>query len=987
MRTILPLLLAVTATPAMAAEPESYKDRLPRISPKSPADALGTFSVHEGFRIEQVAAEPLVYDPVAVSFDEQGRLFVVEMRGYSEDADKNLGRVRMLTDTDADGRFDRASVYVEGLSWPTAVLCYDGGVFVGAAPDILYCKDTDGDGRADLRKVVFTGFGRSNVQGLFNSFRWGLDNRIHGATSSSGGNVRRVSDGEKGEAVSVRGRDFSFDPRTLDFRAESGGAQHGMCFDDWGRKFATSNSDHIQMVMYEDRYIARNPFLVAPSPRKSIAADGPAATVYRSSPVEPWRIVRTELRVSGKVRGIVEGGGKPAGYFTGATGVTCYRGNAWPAEMKGQAFIGDVGSNLVHRKTLEPRGIEFRAQRADRQTEFARASDIWFRPLQFANAPDGTLYVLDMYREVIEHPKSLPPMIKKHLDLTSGRDRGRLYRIVPDDFQQPALPKLHAASTAQLVATLEHPNGWHRDTAARLLYERQDEQTPALVREFLKRTESPLGRMHGLYVLAGLKALTANDLMPRLADEHPRVREHAIRLAERVAADSPRLRERLYQLSEDDDLRVRYQLAFSLGEISGERATRALAKLARSDAADRWMRLAILSSAADRKGRLLTELATDQNWRTSNHAKILLSALAQQIGRAAQEDEVAGVLKVINEFGKADASLSQELMKSLSRGLADSGSPLRKQIASLQGGQSSKVLEQLLDDARQTAANAKASLEDRVEAIRSLGLLTFEEAKPLLVPLLDGRQPQAVQQAAVSTLSGFREPQVAELLLAHWSSFSPRLRNAAADALFARPERQKSLLQAVAQKRVRVTDLDPARMQLLAASPDEAIRKEAKRLFADANAGRRADVVKAYRDVLKLSGRAENGRQKFRKVCAACHKLEGVGHEIGYNLATLQNRGAETILLNLLDPNREVNPQYVNYLVVTADGRQLTGMIASETATSITLKRAENATDTVLRQDIDELQSTGLSIMPEGLEKQLSKQDMADLIAYLLSVK
>ncbi|MCA9208570.1 MAG: hypothetical protein KDA55_09460, partial [Planctomycetales bacterium] len=451
------LFVIPAAGPAAPPKPDSidrdYSQELPRIKPQEPRDALAKFTLKPGFRIEQTVAEPLVVDPVAMAWDEDSRLFVVEMRGYSEDGDQNLGRVRLLEDTDSDGRFDRSTVFAEGLSWPTAITCARGGVFVGAAPDIWFLKDTNGDGKADERRVVFTGFGRGNVQGLLNTFKWGLDNRIHGATSSSGAKVVRLGDdgqpiGDEADALVLRGRDFAFDAKTLAMTAESGGAQHGLSFNQWGEKFVCSNSDHVQQVLFEDRYIARNPYLAAPGARVSIAADGPQADVFRTSPIEPWRIVRTRLRVQGIVPGPVEGGGTPAGYFTGSTGVTIFRGTAWPAEYQGWAIVGDVGSNLVHRKRLEPAGVRYVARRVDEKSEFLSSSDIWFRPVQFANAPDGALYIADMYRETIEHPASLPPIIKKHLDLTSGRDRGRIYRIVGEGFQQPQLPKLSQATAA-----------------------------------------------------------------------------------------------------------------------------------------------------------------------------------------------------------------------------------------------------------------------------------------------------------------------------------------------------------------------------------------------------------------------------------------------------------------------------------------------------------------------------------------------------------
>ena len=303
-------MVATCAMQARAAEPteadstdRDYSADLPRLPPTPVNQALGTFEVEPGFRLELAAAEPLVTDPVAIDFDEHGRAYVVEMLGYSEDAEEMLGRIRVLEDSDRDGQFDTSTVLTDGLAWPTAVLCYDGGVFVGAAPDILYFKDADGDGKAEIRRVVFTGFGTHNVQGLLNSFRWGLDNRIHVAVSSCGADLRygepgRVGPGapDKPAPLVLRGRNFAFDPKTLEVEATSGASQHGFSFDPWGNAFTCSNGDHIQQIVMEDRYLSRNPLMRPPSSLKSIAVEGPAADVFRISPVEPWREIRTRLR-------------------------------------------------------------------------------------------------------------------------------------------------------------------------------------------------------------------------------------------------------------------------------------------------------------------------------------------------------------------------------------------------------------------------------------------------------------------------------------------------------------------------------------------------------------------------------------------------------------------------------------------------------------------------------------------------------------------
>lgn len=1008
-KTLVLYSLLLMSQPCIAQENETdaadrdYAAELPRIKPVEAKDALGTFTIADGFRIEQVAAEPNVVDPVAIAFDEYGRLFVAEMRDYSEDGELNLGRIRLLEDTDGDGHFEKSDVYAEGLSWPTALTCYDGGLFVGAAPDIYYLKDTDGDNRADVNKTVFTGFGRSNVQGLINTFKWGLDNRIHGVPSSSGGEVIKVDGeigsggvGEKGKqaeeinptnsspALSLRGRDFAIEPRTMTMQATSGGGQHGASFNQWGDKFVCSNSDHAQYVQYEDRYIARNPYFAAPGPRASIATDGPQADVFRTSPIEPWRIVRTRLRAKGIVPGVVEGGGKPAGYFTGATGITIFRGTAWPAEFQGWAIVGDVGSNLVHRKRIEEKGASYVATRVDEKSELLTSSDIWFRPAQFANAPDGALYVVDMYRETIEHPLSLPPVIKKHLDLTSGRDRGRIYRIVGKDFQQPPLPRLGNATTATLVTTLGHENGWHRETASRLIYERQDHSAIPLLEILARSGSTAEGRIHALHALEGLGGISSEIILRATRDSHPRVREHAVRLSESVAASSAQVREQLYSMVDDDAFRVRYQLAFTLGELSGPSRNQALVSLVKRDGSDGLMRVAVMSSLAEGAGDVLAELANDATVRKSNVGRSYVTSLAAQIGKQQRGDDIAAVLRVLGALPQQEPETIQAIVQGLA---AKQGSDLALQLAAVTGGQAERLMKDLLSTAATTALDRNAATEARVGAVQRLRLGGLDGQESLFASLLTPTEPSEIQAAAVATLATYESPEVATILVAQWRGLSPQLRGRAGDVLFSRQAWIPQLLTAVEGGNIAMGDLEPTRMKLLASHADDSIKKRAAKLLESTQSSDRNSLLVDYRASLELQGDTTRGKAVFTKVCSTCHQLEGVGHAIAPNLAAMQNRGPEAILTNVLIPNREVNPQYLNYALSTTDGRVLTGMIAAETATSVTLKRADNATDTVLRIDIEELQSTGVSLMPEGMEKQVDKQAMADLIGYLLSIR
>ncbi len=343
----------VTASQVSQADTpdKDYSAELPRIAPLSPEEEFRSFEVLDGFEVELVAAEPLVFDPIAFSFDAQGRLFVIEMRDYSEQETERLGSVALLTDRDRDGKYDTRSTFVDRLSWPTAIWPWRDGVLVAEPPRITWYRDTDGDGASDQSELWFEGFHRNNIQGLANSFRWGVDGYIHGTSSTVGADLAQLM--ASGPNLTLRGRDFVIDPISKRLEPENGGGQHGMSFNRWGDKFVTSNSDHLQQVIEMDRWLSQHPTSVSLPPlRKSIAVDGPQAEVFRISPVEPWRIVRTRLRVSGVAPGIVEGGGRAAGYFTGATGTWIMDGEmGYGVNGFDTALVCDVGSNLVHRKS------------------------------------------------------------------------------------------------------------------------------------------------------------------------------------------------------------------------------------------------------------------------------------------------------------------------------------------------------------------------------------------------------------------------------------------------------------------------------------------------------------------------------------------------------------------------------------------------------------------------------------------------------------
>ena len=895
LRRLLPLLLLASA--GRAAEPTVAPEQLPRVPATEPAQAAATFTLRPGFRAELVAAEPLISSPVAVTVDEHGRAYVVEMRDYSERRPEHLGRIKLLEDTDGDGHFDKATVFLADLPWPTAVTCWDGGVFIGATPDIIYAKDTNGDGVADVHEVVFTGFAsdyapyatnKLNVQALMNSFQWGLDDRIHGATSMSGGKVRLI-DSEftrswraraaaalkrtggsippPTNVVNLRGRDFAFDPHTLELRAETGGGQHGMSFDDTGRKFVCSNSDHLQLITFDDLEAPSNPLHELPASRASIAADGPSAEVFRRSPDEPWRVLRTRWRVAGLVEGPVEGGGRPSGYFTGATGVTLYRGDAYGPNFSGDAFIGDAGSNLVHRKKLRPApdGILLIGERAadEQQSEFLASTDNWFRPVQFYNAPDGCLWVIDMYRETIEHPWSLPENLKKNLDLDSGRERGRLWRLQPETFvASAARSKITGADTDALIALLAHPNGWHRDTAARLLSEHADPRVRPSLRKLALNPTNAIGRLHALHLLAALGGVSEADLLAAVNDSAAAVRRHAYQLlAAELAgslADEAKYQERLQSAAatETDPL-ARLELALALGRLAPGQRVGPLAGLIRRGPA--MVQSAAIHSASGVEAMLWRELVPTLIRPPAAELVPALAELARVLGRRGEPGDTQLVLDAL--AGWSDAPVAATVASAFADGLGME---------------------------RHNAMVAKFAPPVPAAFVQAWQLVTNPPPKP---------------------------------------------------------------------KAFKLPPPNPDRLAVLA----------------------------AFLPALDLRGNPQRGAVIFRERCATCHALRGEGRAVGPDLASVVANGPNRLLVSILDPNREVAPNFAAWTAEPKDAEPVTGLLVREADSAVTLKLAGGTETTFSRARLTGLKSEGRSLMPEGLEAGLTQADVAGLLAWLLA--
>ena len=960
---------------------------VPDIPPVEPDRALDTFRLKKGFRLELVAHEPQVVDPIQLAFDEDGRLYVVEMRWYQSEMrtdlmfDERIGRIRLLEDLNGDGRFDKSTVFADRLRYPSAVIPYDGGVYVGLEPDIVFLKDRNGDGVADFRQVVFTGFGnqrdRLDSQMFLNSLTWGLDNRIHGA-KGHGGTITATLDPQLAP-LELRGRDFSFDPRTHRMRAESGGGKQGLSFDNYGRKYVSTANSAVQFLMYEDRYASRNPFYSPPRVNVDIALE-PGETldrqiVHRISPEDPWRRIRNRWRAEGVFAGPPP---QPPTYLIGSSGVTVYRGHAFPAEYQHSAFVGVAGNNLVIHRRLTPERVGFRARRLADETheEFLASTDLWFRPVALANGPDGALYIADMYREILDFSDGIPESIKRFKDLNRGNDRGRIYRVVPEGFQQAAPPRLGRYNTAELVAALEHPNAWHRETASRLLYTRRDMSAiPALAR-LAEQSASPLGRLHALYALDGLDALAAPYVLRALDDPDPGIREHAVRLSERIIAAqglSDPLWGKLKDHVEDADARVRYQLAFTLGDIKHADRLDVLLSLVRKDLQEPWMHTAVLTSLAEGSGELFTRVIAIPGLPESTNGRALLQELVRMIGQRNRGRELLTALTFIE--GIKDPAGAFPYLAAFADGLQTADVPLALFQARLQP---------VLDAAAATVRNSKSPETLRVQAIELLGLTaSTAETKATLFALVGSEQPRGLQSAAIAALARFDDPSVAQEFLKRWPKFTPALRREVLPVLLGRPERAMALVTAVKDGTVLRNEFTPTQVAGLRAHRSPDVRTLADSVFEQPAQGDRRAVIQRYMPALELRGNVARGGTTYTAKCAVCHQPGQDGNAIGPGIDTMKGSSREEILTHLLDPNRTVDARYRLYQAELTDGSSVTGMIQNESQTSLTLRPPFGGSQTVPRARIARLQSLEQSMMPDGLEEGLSLQDMADLLAFI----
>jgi putative membrane-bound dehydrogenase-like protein len=922
----------------------------PIVPPAAPGPPAG-FSLQRGFSIQLVAAEPMVVAPIAMAFDEKGRLFVLEMPDWSASPNESNqeGRIRVLEDANGDGVFDSSSVYADNLSSPSALACYGGGVFVAAGSDIYYLKDTHGDGVADLKELVFSGFGaaaggKPAGEAMLNSFSWGLDNRIHGGAAGLGGTIIAVK-ASGAPKVELGRNDFSFDPRTLTLWPEIGSAQTGLCFDNRGRKFITDYGSPLRMQMYELRYTLRNPFF--------LKAPEVSDTILRQGLPVPARVSTITNRVSQNVRT------NNTPWLESPRGTLIYRGSAFPTNYSENVFIADPAAHSIRRLVLRDQGLQVFAERpAQVINEFLISSNAAFRPMHLSDGPDGALYVADV--------QNVP-------------GRGRIYRITPQNYSAPKFQLPAKASTRELVAMLAYANGWHRNTAARLLYERHDPAAAPLLTNMVNNARLPLARLRALRALDGLGALNEPVIMKGLHDVDERVREHAVELSERLARNGnipDALWNQLASMSADPAIRVRYQLAFTLGELRRAERAFVMAEILRRNPEDPWFRSAILSSLGQGAGDVFVTLAGDPAFRLDKTGQSFLRELSLMIGVKGRAEEA---FQLVSFFGRTTLEPQPAFAF-----LGNFGEGLRRNRSSLALVDPQGTLAGLYAQALSAVGN-DPNPKSREDAIRLLGVspYNYADVADVLLLLIGTGEAQEIQSAAITSLGRFRDPGVTNLFV-RWPALSVVSRNDAITVLLSYAERVPALLAPVQNRSVALSDFSSTQLNFLRTHPNPAIRQQALRLFGPVSISR-PDSVKQFLPATHLSGLAARGRDIFLGRCAICHKLGGEGGTLGPDLGTARHGAREKLLRAILQPNSQFRPDYATVIVETKATEDLVGVRSDENPLTITLNQLNRTPAIWPRANVESMQPQLWSLMPEGLEQGLDLQAMADLLEYIMT--
>jgi putative membrane-bound dehydrogenase-like protein len=968
--------------------------------PLPPRESQQRVQLPPGYLLKLVAAEPLIREPSGTCWDERGRLFVCELHGYNLEGQfdidalnqtgqldrevrriqaderaktaalaETFGTIKLLVDTNADGLMDQARVFADRLPPAYGICPANGGIIVACAPDILFLADRDDDGVAEIRQTLFSGFATGPLERGINQPQWGLDGWIYFGRGHGGG---KITGPRLGAPVPLPNSDFRIRPDGSAIEPITGTTHtFGHAFTEDGERFTTTTSlpgRYITPLPW--LYLARNPDAAAPAAEQN-AAD--YTRVFPLASPHPWRTRRAEDPGFSKFYRDRYGpaDSDPGGWFTSGCGPLVYQDVALPPDCRGNYFVCEPAQNLIHRAIIERDGPTLRLRRHadEQQREFLASADPWFHPIHLAHAPDGAICITDMYREIIEDYSAVPRYLQQQYGLTNGLHHGRIWKLTHRDAPPAPAPDMSRLTPSALAQQIGSPHFWRRETARRLLIERNTKAQANALATLARQSTNTATALNALYALQGLNALSSDDAAAALRNANSAVRRHGLRLAEPWLGSHPELFAQAAAMVDASDPSLLLQVALTLGTTNQDRAAPALAALARRHGQLRWMPNAILCGLHQRGGHMLRLLLdTPENLA---QAKPLLEPLCASIGARRDPAELEQTLGRLAET--ADASIQLACLRGLQAGLKGGrglqlAAPVQHSLMQLMGSADEEV--------RRLATALQPLLAPLDPKLRATLLAQAAQQ------LKDSKSSPTARLAAVNQLATSDETNALSILIAAWEPNTPQVREAILDALFLRRDRLPLLLGALEKKQIDPRTLSAFQRVTLLEHDDASLRQRAAQLI---RVPARVDeaLFKRYAAALNQTADQARGERVFREHCSTCHQAQGIGFAVGPDLTAEFQRADEAFLKDILAPNDALSAGYATCQVETAAGESFTGILASETATTLTLRLPAGVEQIILRKNLARVATLAVSLMPEALIENLQPQDVADVIAFL----
>lgn len=991
----------------LASKEELASLLYPEGGPTAPEKAAEKIIVPPDFTINLVASEPLIEKPISLDWDPRGRLWVAETPEYPFRGDRSRparDRISILEATNGDGRMDKKSVFYEGLDLVTSMVFYRDGVIVSQAPDIYWLRDTKGTGKADTKVVLFTGFGTNDTHAVINNLRWGLDGWIYATVGYSRGDIysgdRKKHFGPVSDGV-IR---FRPDGSAIEqFCSKSSNTWGVDIAPDGEVFFSQANGNHIDHVVMPEFVLTRGRAGNTTS-FKNIEDHN------RSFPLMAWK-TQAYVQIDW------------VGNFTAAAGACIYDGGAWPEKYNYNYFVAEPTINIVHQDILKPDGVTFVASKDPErlETEFIASRDLWFRPIHIRVGPDGALYVLDFYNQAVVHNDTRGPRHDPRSNAAIRPDRdhyfGRIWRVQNKEAKPAKVPNLAGASAAELVKALEHPNEWVRLTALRLW----SEQTPkAAVRPLEKLADSDSAsapaRIHALWALNNFGRMSDAKEQPLLVkavnSTDPAVRKNALKIAALPVIPSSAPEKKLEQAAanhlSDPDPRVRLEAITAIGNFALDKEiVRALVEMY-PGLKDPWLESAAIGVAAANASQFIEAMlnAADAAGFVGFAAQLTEKIAARQdadnaarlVILAATKPAAADPLKQVilegltRQLKQGTVPIWSPELQAAFRALAASSNP-NLGIAALplisrwdKAGSMANELKTLVQQLAGRLEDASQPDDQRARLVVSLLAVRQMNADilPAVARIPGSSSSPALQRRVLEALGALPDAEIGALLTEAFPKLPPELQEVAANQLFKRPDWSLAFLDAVEAGKINLSSLGPVEINRLRTHSDPSVADRANKVIDRLRGPEQKEkdaLIARFTPQVVQPGSPINGRKLFTQNCAICHRFKGEGKDIAPDLTGMGAHGPAELIIHVLDPNREVEPNYYAYSVETKDGEIYDGVIARENPAGITLRNA--AGDVEIKNDnIKRRRNTGLSLMPNGFEA-LGGDSLRDILAYL----